>query len=232
MKIEGRILVTGGTGFVGHYLQETWHYNGEMGSLVRWLDHFDYDNSPWEEVHWDYIVHAANIPPTKVLQVAKRCNARVLYISSGAVLHRSDKYAEDKRRWELECFYSGTDVVCARLFTFYGGWILRDKTKAITQFIESARAGKPIHVWGDGSTVRTYMHGTEMACWLWAILFGGISLMTYEVGSDKPITMLELAQMVNRTFGNRSQIVLENRREAMPYYVPTRTFLTRQLLKT
>ena len=120
------------------------------------------------------------------------------------------------------------NVVIARLFTFFGERL--DDNKAITQFVKAARAGTPIHIWGDGGTVRSYMYGKEMAEWLWAILLRGKNGEAYDVGSDKPITMLALAQMVNQHFGNYSQIIIENRQENCTYYMPRDTSKTKALL--
>ena len=123
-------------------------------------------------------------------------------------------------RWEWECLGTGQNVVIARLFTFYGDGILKDETKAIAQFVKAAKAGFPIRIWGDGSTVRSYMHGAEMGRLLWAILLRGQNGEAYDVGDDKPVTMLQLARMCNAAFGNRSQIWIENRPEECTHYLP------------
>jgi nucleoside-diphosphate-sugar epimerase len=219
-----KVLVTGGTGFVGRWMQRTQPAGVEGHYIGREL----YNGGVWPIPH--FYVHLAPIAPTAVLDVARRYGGRVLYASSGAVYERTTRYADDKRLWEQECLASECNVVIARLFTFFGDGILKDDSKAITQFVKAAKACAPLRIWGDGATVRSYMSGAEMGRQLWAILFRGQNGEAYDVGSDEPVTMLELAQMVNRAFGNRSQIWIENRPEECTYYLPKDTAKTRALL--
>lgn len=226
-----RILITGGTGFVGYWMQQVSH--GPKDLYFSVLSHEAFDRGDWEDQSWNYIVHLAPVAPYSVIGCAMKCGARVLFASSGAVYNRNTEYARNKRTWEHFCMdsltYSKVDVVVARLFTFYGKHL--DDDKALTKFIKSAKAGEPIRIYGDGNTVRSYMNGDEMGKWMWAILFKGQSGEAYDVGSDKPVTMLELAQMVNKTFGNRSEIIIENKPEECPYYMPKDLEKTRRLLR-
>ncbi len=221
-----KVLISGGTGFVGYWLRKT------QPSFVQaeYLSQWSYKHAGWGEENWDCIIHAAHIPPSQVLRVAKFNCAHMLYISSGAAYFQNTEYANNKRKWEQECLNSGADVVIARLFTFYGERL--DDGKAITQFIKAARCGAPLRIWGDGNTVRSYMYGGDMARWLWTILLRGQTGEIYDVGDDRPVTMLELSRMVNKAFGNKSQIVIENKPEVMPYYMPHNMEKTKRLLNT
>lgn len=177
------VLVTGGTGFVGYWMSRT--------GAGRFLNRQDYQGR-WENGHWDYIVHLANVSPSRVLKYAQKHGTRVLYCSSGAVYDGSTGYAYDKRLWETECTVSGVDVVITRLFTFVGA---RLKNKyAITQFIEAAKAGKPLEVWGGGRSIRSYLYGEDLGRWMWKILFCGSGV--YDVGSAVPYSILEVARIV------------------------------------
>lgn len=222
-----KILITGGTGFVGYWMAETQPDHVYILSL----NHFGYDLDFWEkdEQNWDYIIHLAPVSPTRVLRYAKSHGTRVLFASSGAVYDRTTEYAGNKRIWEQECLNSEVDVVIARLFTFFGSHL--DEDKAFSRFCKAAQAGEPIRIWGDGSTVRSYMSGERMGKWLWAILLKGESGEAYDVGSDEPVTMLELARSINYICGNKSEIVFENRPDECPYYMPRNTKKTRRLLR-
>ena len=217
------VLVTGGTGFVGYWMRQML----PKGLTAYWCNRDTYEHLDWGVWYGAY-VHLANIAPTRVLDAALNHKARVLYASSGAVYDRETDYANDKRCWEKECSTSGANVVIARLFTFFGERL--DGNKAVVQFVRAARDGTPIIIHGDGDTVRSYMHGAEMGREMWAILLHGRSGEAYDVGSSKPYTMLELARLVNRSFGNRSAIVIENRAEECTYYMPRDTAKTRGLL--
>lgn len=220
-----KILVTGGTGFVGRWMSVTQPHPNS----VNYLNRREYDEGHWHHARWDYIVHLAPISPLEVINYCLYKDCRLLFASSGAVYERQTEYAKNKRKWEQECVNSHLNYVIARLFTFYGDGL--DDDKAISRFSKAAALGKPIEIWGDGNTVRSYMSGEEMGKWMWAILFHGVKHEAYDVGSDAPITMFQLAQMVNESFGNKSEIVLENRPDDCPYYMPRNTEKTRRLLR-
>jgi nucleoside-diphosphate-sugar epimerase len=216
-----RVLITGGTGFVGYWMNQT-----QPKEVVGWyLSHKDYRAIQWDRVFCDYVVHLANVSPTSAIATAQRNNARLLYCSSGIVYHdeNNTEYRQNKMKWERECLFSYDNVVIARLFTFCGDRL--DYGKAIVQFERAAREGKPLHVWGDGSCVRSYMHGEELGRWMWAILLNGKSGEAYDVGSDEPVTMLELAKRYS------DNIIIEGGKDAMPVYLPTDTVKTRKLME-
>lgn len=214
-----KILITGGTGFVGYWMRQT--EPKELNTF--YLSRVKYLLENWDIHNWDYIVHLAPVSPASVLKSAKNSGARLLYCSSGAAYDQPTEYADNKRRWEAECLASGVEVVIARLFTFYGERL--DEYKAISQFQKAANEGKPIYIHGNGKTVRSYMHGSEMGKWLWAILFKGKSGQIYDVGSDEPITILELAKLFS------DNIIVAGGKDPMPYYMPHNTAKTRALLK-
>lgn len=219
------VLVTGGTGFVGSWMRKT----QPEGIGASYWSKYDYEASWLSLAHnFRYIVHLANIPPARVIALAKGYDARLLYISSGAAYDQHTEYADNKRRWEQECLSSGVDCVIARLFTFYGAGL--DDGKAITQFVKAAKAGQPIEIWGDGSTVRSYMSGRDMGRLLWAILLRGQSGEVYDVGSTKPVTMLQLAQAVSKRFGP-VPIHIQGGKDPAPYYVPQNMEKTWALLR-
>ncbi len=215
------VLVTGGTGFVGFWLKQT-----EPDSVNCWyIGKDNYESAPWGFHSWDCIVHLANIAPKKVLTYCRLNNARLLYCSSGIVYHPENdtEYRQSKIRWEQECLDSGVDVVIARLFTFCGERL--DDGKAIVQFERAAKAGEPLVVWGDGSCVRSYMPGEELGRWMWAILLRGERGEAYDVGSDEPVTMLELARRYS------DNIIIEPGCPVpMPHYMPVDTAKTKRLL--
>jgi nucleoside-diphosphate-sugar epimerase len=217
-----KVLVTGGTGFVGTWMQRT----QPDGLKVHYIGRSEYDNYILL-YGYKYIVHLANISPTRVINYARGANARLLYCSSGAAYDQPGEYADNKRRWEAECLDSGVDVVIARLFCFFGDRL--DDGKAYTQFMRRARQGLPLRVTGDGSAVRSYMHAREMARWMWAILLHGERGQVYDVGSDRPTTILQLAQRIAGAAGCKIEMVDGD--VPMMRYLPRDTAKTRRLLE-
>ena len=191
------VLITGGTGFVGKWMQKTCPEDINILPLSRWA----FNNLKWHTIYWDYIVHLAPILPDRVIKLAKRTGARLLYCSSGIVYYPevNTEYRKMKLKGETMLQYANIDHVTARLFTFFGDGL--DDNKAITQFFKSARAGKPLKVYGDGSCVRSYMHGAEMGRQMWKILLEGERGHAYDVGSTQTITMQRLAERIQTLTG-------------------------------
>jgi nucleoside-diphosphate-sugar epimerase len=221
------VLITGGTGFVGRAMrtQQPKYFD------ATYLSRNDYESSEWTYHKYNYIVHLANIAPTFVLENAY--GARVLYCSSGIVYYENEQqrdYRKNKIEWEQECLTSGLDVVIARLFTFTGD--LSEKWKAYPSFIDAAKAGKPIHIKGNGKTRRSYMDTETLGLWMWAILFKGKTGEAYDVGADESITMFELAQKVNAEFCPGNKIIIENQDngDPMPVYLPYNTTKTKKIV--
>lgn len=202
-----RVLITGGTGFVAHWMART----EPKGLSVFYVNHNNYEDA-MTYLDMDTIVHLAPISPARVLVYAQKHNTRVLYASSGAVYDGKTEYADNKRKWEKECQDSGVDVIIARLFAFIGEHL--KNLYAVTQFIEAAKTGKPLEVWGDGSTVRSYLYGEDLGRWMWKLLLEGEGV--YDVGSIAPVTTLELARMVADVIPGKIH-VLNNRYPATRY---------------
>lgn len=218
-------LITGGSGFVGHWMQKT--QPPEIFCL--YLNRAEYHSLEWQNHIWDYIIHLAPISPGQVIAQIKRYGGRLLYCSSGAVYHDNPtEYGLNKRRWEYECERSGINFVTARLFSFYGEKL--DSGKALSQFLRAGQYGLPIYIHADGNTVRSYMSGAEMGRWMWAILLRGERGEAYDVGSDEPVTMLQLARWIVKMSGYEIPIIIQNHPDPVPVYLPRDTAKTRRLL--
>lgn len=209
------VLVTGGTGFVGRWMRKMCPDN----VTALWLSRTMYETNIIENIHTvDYIVHLAPTIPLRVINLARRTGARLLYASSGIVYvgDIDTEYRKMKLQGEKMCLDSRIDCVIARLFTFFGDGL--DDNKAITQFFKSARAGKPLKVYGDGSCVRSYMHGAEMARQMWQILLDGESRHAYDVGSTRTTTMKRLAERIQTFTGAKIEYTSDT--IPMPVYYP------------
>lgn len=93
---------------------------------------------------------------------------------------------------------TGLDVVVARGFAMSGPWIPVDADFALGNFIGDALAGRPIRLTGDGTAVRSFLYGSDVAAWLWTLLLRGAAGRAYNVGSEAPVTILEAAETVSR----------------------------------
>lgn len=122
------------------------------------------------------------------------------WIGSPPLAEPSTAYSHAKRAAEHLCaLYRdayGLEVVVARCFSFVGRDMPLDVHFAIGNFIRDALAADAITVAGDGTPCRTYLDQSDLAHWLWILLLQGRDGETYNVGSDRVITIAELAYLV------------------------------------
>jgi len=161
----------------------------------------------------------------QTLALARSSGARrYLLVSSGAVYGRqppevshvaedfpggpdsfraTSAYAEGKRAAEvlaaIEADRGGLSVRVARCFAFVGPHLPLDIHFAIGNFIRDAMHGGPIRVRGDGTAVRSYLYTADLAIWLWTLALSETASGPYNVGSDEPLTIRQVAQAVADT---------------------------------
>jgi|SRR5579863_4744162 len=186
----------------------------------------------------------------RTLEFARMCRARkFLLTSSGAVYglqpssmefleesfegaptltSASAAYGEGKRLAELLCHLysrdSELDCKVARCFTFVGAHLPLDSHFAIGNFIGNALRGEPLRVKGDGTPFRSYLYMADAMIWLWTILFRAPSLRPYNLGSDKAISIANLAETVVEILSPNAEIIIEQKSlpgTAAPRYVPS-----------
>lgn len=166
-------------------------------------------------------------------QAVENKTSRVLYISSGAVYGRqpvdlseiseeyiggpnitdaNSGYGEAKRYAEILCsmFKKVYDlpVVVARPFTFVGPCQDLNSGFAVTEFIKAALDEKPIRIEGDGTILRSYCYGADLAVALWKIFFHGENGRAYNIGSQEPVSIAELARMIVDLSKSKSEIII------------------------
>jgi nucleoside-diphosphate-sugar epimerase len=211
------VLVTGGTGFVGHWLSTV----PGMQRRTVYMGRKAYENNMLGVVDWEYIIHLAPVPVDRAIEQAKLFGSTILLASSGGVYDREpSEYFRMKQEDEKKLSESGVKYRIARIFTTCGAH-MKWARYAIGNFIMQAEKGQ-IEVQSHGLVVRSYMYGSDLAEWLWAILLHGVDGGVYNVGSDIPHSTAELAFEVANHFEPRPGVTIVPRMqyEPRPFYVP------------
>jgi nucleoside-diphosphate-sugar epimerase len=169
-----------------------------------------------------------------VLDFAARSGvARFLHISSGAVYGPqprdllgipedycggpstelySSTYGQAKRVAEQLCTIyfreRGLHAINARCFAIASRHIPLDGPYALGNFIRDVLYGDKICVKGDGTAIRSYLDGEDMAYWLLKLLQTGSPGESYNIGSDRGVTIKELADLVTNQLSPRKPVVM------------------------
>jgi UDP-glucose 4-epimerase len=97
-------------------------------------------------------------------------------------------------------------AVVARFFNTVGPRQLGDYGMVLPRFVQAALAGQPLTVYGDGSASRCFCDVRDVADVLPKMLATpACAGRVFNVGSDRPVTIGGLADLVIRTLGSRSQ---------------------------
>lgn len=164
---------------------------------------------------------------------ASQPGIKVLFLSSGAVYGQQppelagvpenwngspnpqvakNAYGEAKRAAEMLCaIYRkqfGVSVVTARIFSLLGPFLPLGSHFAAGNFIRDALAGEPIIVQGNGRPVRSYLYPSDLVTWLLTLLTAAPRQIAYNVGSERAVSIAELAQAVAHLIGREGYQVL------------------------
>lgn len=122
------------------------------------------------------------------------------YVGTPDPANPRSAYGEAKRYAEVLCaqYYEkfSIPIRIARPFTFLGPYQDLEAGFAVTDFLKAGLQGLPLRIRGDGTTIRSYCYASDMVVALWQVLLNGEVGRAYNIGSDEPISILELARMV------------------------------------
>lgn len=177
----------------------------------------------------------------RVLSSASRYRKPVLITSTSEVYGKSKKgaFAEtddsimgstDKARWGYAnskatdeflamAYYQETrlPVVIVRLFNTVGPRQTGQYGMVVPNFVSQALRGLPIPVHGDGSQTRCFCHVKDVVPALANLLTRPAAYgKVFNIGSNHEISMLELAELVIKKTGSRSEIKTIPYEEAYP----------------
>ncbi|RTL42080.1 MAG: NAD(P)-dependent oxidoreductase [Burkholderiales bacterium] len=136
-------------------------------------------------------------------------------------------YGEAKRVGELLATLAsargGFEVVPTRCFAFVGPGLDLHGHFAIGNFIRDALAGGPLRLSSDGSAVRSYLYGADLAWWLLHLLFTSPPGQAINVGSDEGLSVAALASLTRDMLRPDAAVRLGPAQPATPrqHYLPS-----------
>lgn len=111
----------------------------------------------------------------------------------------------------------GLPTVCARFFNTVGPRQRGVYGMVVPRFVEAALAGEPLRVFGDGRQSRCFGDVRDIVPALVRLLDSpACHGRVFNLGSDRPVSILELAETVIRTLGSPSDIRLVPYEDAYP----------------
>lgn len=113
-------------------------------------------------------------------------------------------YAASKLMTEFLMRASDFPSTIVRFFNVVGPGQLGDYGMVLPRFIEAAKNGQDLIVYGDGSQVRSFCHVNDAINAL--IKVSAIPNETFNIGNDEPVTIKELAERVIALSGSSSKI--------------------------
>ena len=132
--------------------------------------------------------------PNEVERVTEEFNCAV------QLMQPNSAYALGKMvmEWQAAVQATETGLNCkiARVFAQVGPTMALDKHFAVGNFLADAIHGRQFRIAGDGTPLRSYMYATDLVIWLLAILVRGRTCTPYNVGSDQPISIIELTKHI------------------------------------
>jgi len=176
-----------------------------------------------------------------MLEIARRNDSVFLYTSSSEIYGEAQViptpedyygyvnptgirscYDEGKRFSEalIMAYYReyGLDIRIERPFNVYGPRIREDGQygRVIPRFIIQALKNEPLTVYGDGKQTRSFLYISDWLAGTWGFLTGKYKGKIINIGSDKEITIIDLARKIISLTDSKSSVIFLQKREDDP----------------
>lgn len=165
-----------------------------------------------------------------VLDIARRHKAKLLFTSSSEVygdpevfpqdeeysgnvspVGERSPYEEGKRFSEtlVKNYVNkyGIDAKIVRVFNTYGPFSSNKETRVVPKFLRLALNGKPITVEGKGLQTRTFCYVDDLIEGLILVMNKGKKGEAYNIGSDREISIKDLAEIILLITKSKSRII-------------------------
>lgn len=177
-------------------------------------------------------IKTSTVGMVNMLGLAKRCRARIFQASTSEVYGDPEVHPQKEEYWghvnpigSRSCYDEGkrvaeslcmnyhqaheVEIRIARIFNTYGPHMDPRDGRVVSNFITQALEGKPLTIFGEGKQTRSF-------CYVDDLIEGFIRLMEQDtttgpinLGNPGEFTMLELAQLVLKLTGSKSELKYE-----------------------
>ncbi|MEJ5369150.1 MAG: GDP-mannose 4,6-dehydratase [Bryobacteraceae bacterium] len=145
--------------------------------------------------------------------------SRVPFTEEDPVRAPISPYAASKIAGEALCHVYwhlyGIRTVCLRFFTVYGPRQRPDL--AIRKFAEAIAAGRPVPVFGDGTTGRDYTYIDDIVAGILAAMEHPAAFEIFNLGNSSPVLLNDMIATLERVLGRKAVI---DRQPLQPGDVP------------
>lgn len=103
----------------------------------------------------------------------------------------------------------GVVVKIARIFNTYGPALNKDDGRVVSNFITQALNNEPITLYGDGTQTRSFCYVSDLIAGFRALMDNTTDNFCHPVNLGNPVefTMIELAEIVVKLTGSKSELV-------------------------
>ncbi len=104
--------------------------------------------------------------------------------------------------------FHGIDTRIVRIFNTYGPRMRLDDGRAVPNFLRQALKGEPLSIYGDGSQTRSFCYVDDLIDGIYRLFLSG-EHMPVNIGNPSEMTILELANLINRLTKNSAKIIIQ-----------------------
>lgn len=138
------------------------------------------------------------------------------YMGAPDVTDLWSAYGEGKRMSELlgtiYAHQNEFEHKIARISSVVGPYMPLDIHFAIGNFIKNVLDGEDIVIKGDGTPYRANLYIADAVIWLFVILLRGQNNRPYNVGSDKGLSLKEIAEEVSRASEANNKVFVQQKK--------------------
>ena len=132
---------------------------------------------------------------------------RVPFVEDDPVACPISPYAASKRAAELFCYtchhLHGLQVACVRFFTVYGPWGRPDM--AVYKFTQLIDEGKPIPVYGDGTSRRDYTYCKDIVQGVVKAVDTPVGYEIFNLGESRVVELNHMISLIEQGLGKKAK---------------------------